>query len=210
MSTPDPAPVADRAAAPAPVPDGAPARAPVPDRMPTPAPVPDRTPTPDQAPAPVPVPSEEVRFMAERLLATVREDIGRADTKAAILLSGALAFLAVVFSGDRAPLPTGGVGLAFLLAAGVLWTAGVLMLVSVVLPRTRIGADRTLLRELTAGPSAPELRERLGASGAGATDWLLEQAGVHGLVLAAKYRWLRLGVSALALGALLALFSELW
>ncbi|MFI8768247.1 Pycsar system effector family protein [Streptomyces sp. NPDC053792] len=208
MSTPDPAPVADRAAAPAPVPDGAPAPAPVPDRTPTPDQAPAPAPVPDQAPAPAP--SEEVRFMAERLLATVREDIGRADTKAAILLSGALAFLAVVFSGDRAPLPTGGVGLAFLLAAGVLWTAGVLMLVSVVLPRTRIGADRTLLRELTAGPSAHELRERLGASGAGATDWLLEQAGVHGLVLAAKYRWLRLGVSALALGALLALFSELW
>ncbi|SEC23432.1 Pycsar system effector family protein [Streptomyces sp. TLI_105] len=148
--------------------------------------------------------------MAERLLATVREDIGRADTKAAILLSGALAFLAVVFSGDRAPLPTAGTGLALLLVAGALWTAGVLMLVSVVLPRTRIGADRTFLRELTAGPSATVLREQLGASGADATDWLLEQAGVHGLVLAAKYRWLRLGVSALALGALLALFSELW
>ncbi|MFJ5832883.1 Pycsar system effector family protein [Streptomyces sp. NPDC093089] len=148
--------------------------------------------------------------MAERLLATVREDIGRADTKAAILLSGALAFLAVVFSGDRRPLPEAGAGLAFLLVAGVLWTAGVLMLVSVVLPRTRIGADRTLLRELTAGPSEPVLRERLTASGADATGWLLEQASVHGLVLAAKYRWLRLGVCALALGALLALFSELW
>ncbi|MFI1658559.1 Pycsar system effector family protein [Streptomyces sp. NPDC020472] len=189
-------------------PDRAPA--PAPDRPP--APVPDRAPAPlpGQAPAPAPVQPGEMRFMAERLLATVREDIGRADTKAAILLSGALAFLAVVFSGDRAPLPTAGTGLALLLAAGALWTAGVLMLVSVVLPRTRVGADRTFLRELTAGPSATVLRERLGASGADATDWLLEQAGVHGLVLAAKYRWLRLGVSALALGALLALFSELW
>ncbi|WP_030690026.1 Pycsar system effector family protein [Streptomyces globisporus] len=206
MSTPDRSP--DHA--PPPAPDRTPGSGP--DRTSAPAPgrastsAPDRTP----APAPVPVPSEEMRFMAERLLATVREDIGRADTKAAILLSGALAFLAVVFSGDRAPLPTAGTGLALLLAAGALWTAGVLMLVSVVLPRTRIGADRTFLRELTAGPSATVLRERLGASGADATDWLLEQAGVHGLVLAAKYRWLRLGVSALALGALLALFSELW
>ncbi|MBB4985134.1 MULTISPECIES: Pycsar system effector family protein [Streptomyces] len=171
---------------------------------------PNQAPVPVPLPVPAPVPPAEMRYMAERLLSTVREDIGRADTKAAILLSGALAFLAVVFSGDRAPLPTTGTGLAFLLAAGALWTAGVLMLVSVVLPRTRIGADRTFLRELTAGPSAAALREQLGASGADATDWLLEQAGVHGLVLAAKYRWLRLGVSALALGALLALFSELW
>ncbi|WP_242426907.1 MULTISPECIES: Pycsar system effector family protein [unclassified Streptomyces] len=177
---------------------------------PAPDPVTSPDPAPVRAPVPVPVPPEELRFMAERLLSTVREDIGRADTKAAILLSGALAFLAVVFSGERSPLPTAGVGLALLLAAGVLWTAGVLMLVSVVLPRTRVGADRTLLRELTTGPSGTELRLRLTASGTDATDWLLEQAGVHGLVLAAKYRWLRLGVSALALGALLALFSELW
>ncbi|GGV06999.1 hypothetical protein GCM10010275_53790 [Streptomyces litmocidini] len=196
MSAPDRSP--DRASAPAAD------RASAPGAGHAPAPASGR------APAPAPVPPGEMRFMAERLLGTVREDIGRADTKAAILLSGALAFLAVVFSGDRAPLPTAGTGLALLLAAGALWTAGVLMLVSVVLPRTRIGADRTFLRELTAGPSATELREQLGASGADATDWLLEQAGVHGLVLAAKYRWLRLGVSALALGALLALFSELW
>ncbi|WP_260605315.1 Pycsar system effector family protein [Streptomyces sp. WAC01280] len=161
-------------------------------------------------PAAAPVAPEELRFMAERLLSTVREDIGRADTKAAILLSGALAFLAVVFSGDRALVPTAGVGLALLLVAGALWTAGVLMLVSVVLPRTRIGADRTLLRDLAAGPSEGELRARLAPPGADATGWLLEQASVHGLVLAAKYRWLRLGVCALALGALLALLSELW
>ncbi|MEV4940313.1 Pycsar system effector family protein [Streptomyces zaomyceticus] len=208
-----------------PAPDPAPDRteAPVPDRtaapaadqaapVPAPVPAPGRADggAPNPAPGPAPVPSEELRFMAERLLATVREDIGRADTKAAILLSGALAFLAVVFSGDRGPLPTAGPALVLLLVAGVLWTAGVLMLVSVVLPRTRIGADRTLLRELTAGPSETALRERLSASGADATGWLLEQASVHGLVLAAKYRWLRLGVSALALGALLALFSELW
>ncbi|MFC8172032.1 Pycsar system effector family protein [Streptomyces sp. NPDC057325] len=180
--------------------------------VPAPAlpPAPESVPASPSPPAPAPVPSEELRFMAERLLGTVREDIGRADTKAAILLSGALAFLAVVFSGDHGPLPAAGPALVLLTAAGVLWTAGVVMLVSVVLPRTRIGADRTLLRELTTGPSGPVLRERLVASGTDATGWLLEQAGVHGLVLAAKYRWLRLGVCALALGTLLALFGELW
>ncbi|MFF8277147.1 Pycsar system effector family protein [Streptomyces lateritius] len=172
---------------------------------PTSGPAAAPTPVPD----PVPDPSD-VRFMADRLLVTVREDIGRADTKAAILLSGALAFLAVVFARDRGPLPSAGTGLALLVVAGLLWTAGVLMLVSVVLPRTRIGADRTLLRDLAAGPSTDVLRDRLTASGEDATGWLLEQASVHGVVLAAKYRWLRLGVSALALGALLALFSELW
>ncbi|MFG2835895.1 Pycsar system effector family protein [Streptomyces zaomyceticus] len=212
---PAPDPVPERTGAPVPERTASPAPdqvAPVPAPVPAPGRADGRADggAPDPAPGPAPVPSEELRFMAERLLATVREDIGRADTKAAILLSGALAFLAVVFSGDRGPLPAAGPALALLLVAGVLWTAGVLMLVSVVLPRTRIGADRTLLRELTAGPSETALRERLSAPGADATGWLLEQASVHGLVLAAKYRWLRLGVSALALGALLALFSELW
>ncbi|MEU7018353.1 Pycsar system effector family protein [Streptomyces sp. NPDC046385] len=163
---------------------------------------------PAPPPAPVPVPAE-LRGMAEQLLTTVRDDIGRADTKAAILLSGALAFLAVVFSRDRGPLPAGG-SLALLVTAGLLWTAGVLMLVSVVLPRTRFGAERTLLRELTAGTTAGALRTRLEGSATDATGWLLEQASVHGVVLAAKYRWLRFGVASLVLGALLALLSELW
>ncbi|MFI8826785.1 Pycsar system effector family protein [Streptomyces sp. NPDC053431] len=188
-----------------PQPPGAPAPATEATADPTSTPP---APTPTQGPGPAPG-AAETRRMAEQLLTTVREDIGRADTKAAILLSGALAFLAVVFSRDQGPLPTGG-GLAVLVVAGVLWTAGVVMLVSVVLPRTRPGAERTLLRELVSGTSAASLRARLESSGADATGWLLEQASVHGVVLAAKYRWLRLGVAALALGALLALFSELW
>ncbi|MER8043754.1 Pycsar system effector family protein [Streptomyces sp. NPDC094032] len=168
------------------------------------------TTAPDAGPVASPPPlSTELRGMAEQLLTTVREDIGRADTKAAILLSGSLAFLAVVFSRDNGPAPTG-VSLAVLVTAGLLWTAGVLMLVSVVLPRTRVGAERTLLRELTAGTTAGALRTRLEGSATDATGWLLEQASVHGVVLAAKYRWLRLGVAFLVLGALLALLSELW
>src|SRR3712207_7669685 len=43
-------------------------------------------------------------------------------------------------------------------------SAGVLMFVAVVLPRTRIGAERTLLRHLTAGAPADELMNRLNAS----------------------------------------------
>ncbi|MFF9069569.1 Pycsar system effector family protein [Streptomyces sp. NPDC014891] len=202
------APARDRSGPPAPDPDRTRGPDPAETREQAPGAAPDRAAAP--GPPPDPVPAEELRFMAERLLATVREDIGRADTKAAILLSGALAFLAVVFSGDGPLPPAAGPGLVLLLLAGALWTAGVLMLVSVVLPRTRIGADRTFLRDLSGGPSETALRERLSAPGADATGWLLEQASVHGLVLAAKYRWLRLGVSALALGALLALFSELW
>ncbi|MFF3398786.1 Pycsar system effector family protein [Streptomyces sp. NPDC002659] len=148
--------------------------------------------------------------MAERLLTSVREDIGRADTKAAILLSGAVAFLAVVASKGQTPLPAVDSVPPLLVVGGLLWSAGVLMLVAVILPRTRIGADRTLLRDLATRATSEQLLARLAASGEDVTGWLLDQASVHGAVLAAKYRWLRLGVCSLALGALLALFSELW
>ncbi|MFV2120417.1 Pycsar system effector family protein [Streptomyces sp. Act-28] len=157
-----------------------------------------------------PAPPDEVRALAERLLSTVREDIGRADTKAAILLSGALAFLAVVFARDPAPLTAHGPAAVLVTLAAALWGAGMLMLVGVVLPRTRIGADRTLLRDLVAGAPAGALLDRLSEAGADTTSWLLDQASVHGQVLAAKYRWLRAGVLCLALGAALALLSELW
>lgn len=191
-------------------PTGGTAPTPVPVPVPVPAPEPTASPAPARPARPAEAPEPgELRRMAEQLLTTVREDIGRADTKAAILLSGALAFLAIVFSRDHGPLP-GGAGRVLLVAAGALWTAGVLMLVSVVLPRTRPGAERTLLRTLVSGTSADALRTRLEAAGPDATGWLLDQASVHGLVLAAKYRWLRLGVAALVLGALLALLSELW
>ncbi|MDH2393482.1 DUF5706 domain-containing protein [Streptomyces sp. HNM0663] len=149
--------------------------------------------------------------MAERLLASVREDIGRADTKAAILLSGAVAVLAVLVSDGSTLPPADGSGAGpLLIAAALCWAAGLLMLVAVILPRTRIGADRTLLRDLSAHASVEHLLARLVASRENVTGWLLDQASVHGAVLAAKYRWLRLGVGSLALGGLLALLSELW
>ncbi|MEU9014080.1 Pycsar system effector family protein [Streptomyces sp. NPDC048479] len=148
--------------------------------------------------------------MAERLLMSVREDIGRADTKAAILLSGAVAFLAVILSQGSTPLPESRSTPALLVVGGLFWGAGVLMLVAVILPRTRIGADRTLLRDLATRASSEQLLARLASAGEDVTGWLLDQASVHGAVLAAKYRWLRMGVCSLALGALLTLFSELW
>jgi hypothetical protein len=159
---------------------------------------------------PAAVGDAEVRFLAERLLAGVREDIGRADTKAAMLLSGAIAFAAVVLSRFGASPPAAGLSLGLFTGGALLWGAGVLMLVGAVLPRTRIGADRTPLRALADRTPTGELMVRLSSAGADVTGWLLEQASVHGAVLAAKYRWLRLGVASLALGAVLALFSELW
>ncbi|ATW51187.1 Pycsar system effector family protein [Streptomyces peucetius] len=152
----------------------------------------------------------DVRFVAERLLNSVREDIGRADAKAAILLSGAVAALAVAFSRNELPLPAAGPAAAVVTAGLLLCAAGVLMLVGVILPRTRTGADTTFLRDLSVGTPADEILARIRESGEDVVRWLVGQAQVHGAVLAAKYRWLRMGVCSLTLGALLVLFGELW
>lgn len=154
--------------------------------------------------------ANDLRYVAESLVTTVREDIARADTKAAILLSGAIAFCAVTFSKDGLPQPLPPLTLTLLTIGGLLCVAGLLMLISVVLPRTRIGADATFLRDLTTGAPSEALRARLTASGEDIVGWLLTQATVHAAVLAAKYRWLRLGGTALMLGAVLILLSELW
>ncbi|MGW7413746.1 Pycsar system effector family protein [Streptomyces sp. NPDC054863] len=139
----------------------------------------------------------------------MREDIGRADAKAAVLLSGGLAFLAVVWVRDGSVVPVGA-ALGLVVAGGLLWLAGLLMLIGVVLPRTRIGADVTFLRDLSVGVPPDVLRDRLTASGTDVVRWMLGEATVHGAVLTAKYRWLRAGVCSLTLGVLLSVIGQMW
>jgi hypothetical protein len=173
--------------------------------------------------APVPVPAAraaarsadaDVRFVAERLLVSVREDLGRADNKAAILLSGAVTLVAVVFSEGRGPIAGAGAGskghLVLALTGGLLWAGGLAGLVAVLMPRTRVAADLTFLREVTSGVSPTEMMPRLTESGEDVVRWTLEQACALGAVLARKYRWLRIGMSCLAFGAIFTLFSEMW
>lgn len=161
-------------------------------------------------PTPTPVADEsDVRYVAERLLESVREDIGRADSKAAVLLSGGLAFLAVVWTGEGAAARTG-FAFGLVVAGGLLWLAGLLLLIGVVLPRTRIGADATFLRDLTGSTPPEALHARLTESGADVVRWLLGQATALGAVLTAKYRWLRAGVCCLTLGVVLSVIGQVW
>lgn len=159
---------------------------------------------------PSPAAAADTRFVAERLLTVVREDIGRADTKAAILLSGSVAVLAVGLPKLWPGTPDTAAGAVLLAAGAALCAAGMLMLVCVILPRTRIGADRTFLRDFARGAPVEELLDRLAVSGADVVAWLMSQASVHGAVLAAKYRWLRWGVGFLSAGTTLALLGEWW
>ena len=151
-------------------------------------------------------PDAAAHYVAERLLLTVREDLGRADVKASVLLSGAVAVPALVL-GRGAPSGASGVALAFLVVGGALWAAGTLLLLAVIVPRTRTvrsAPGPTFYADaLTAGD--PEtLRRAAAEAGADPVGWLLTQFQDVSVILSAKYRWLRRSMALLGAGLLLA------
>ncbi|MFF0729641.1 Pycsar system effector family protein [Streptomyces sp. NPDC004134] len=160
-----------------------------------PPPLPPRAVSPLSEPGP--------RYVAERLLTTLREEIARADTKAAVLLSSGVALPALALPAVRAGVGSGPVGVAGV----VLWLAGIAMLAIVTLPRTRPGRPRA--GPSRAGPSPTALHRGPGrgdataavlAAGRDPGRWLLEQSYDLGVILAAKYRWMRWAVGCLAAG----------
>ncbi|MFE0462039.1 Pycsar system effector family protein [Kitasatospora sp. NPDC058965] len=173
----------------------------------TAAPDPAAAPVPS-APAAVPAPAApaDPAVLAERLLATVREDIGRADTKAAILLSAALALPALLLGRPAGPHPHP-LAAALLAVGGLLWAAGTGALVRAILPRTRTlrrgRGELTYFGDLLENVEAPALARRLAGAAADPLGWALVQAVDVSAILAAKYRWIRWSVALLAPGALL-------
>ncbi|MFE6775643.1 Pycsar system effector family protein [Streptomyces sp. NPDC057702] len=144
--------------------------------------------------------------IAERLLATVREDLGRADSKAGVLLSGALAMPAVLIGWHGAP-GWSGLGDVALLLAGVLWVVAVSALVRALLPRTgtvRAGGGLTYYRDLLPPHDLGRLSTELTEAGRDPAHWLLVQAVDVSSILSAKYRAIRWAVSTLAPAAALA------
>lgn len=135
------------------------------------------------------------RIVAERLLATVREDLGRADSKAAVLLSGTLALPAFLAGWRGAP---GWDGLAdlTLVASGVLWAVAVAALVAALMPRTgtvRGGDGVTYFGDLVDTRDLAGLSVRVGEAGRDPAKWLLVQAVDVSSILSAKYRAIRWG-----------------
>lgn len=138
-------------------------------------------------------------LVAERLLGAVREEISRADSKASILLSGAVAVLAVLAAG-----PQGAVGHGPLVVLGaVAWCAGIVLLVLGVLPRTRPSTGHASLSVLQAGTDVERLGPAVREAGGDPGRWLLEQACDLGVILHAKYRCVRAAMACLAVAAAL-------
>ncbi|MFE5819847.1 Pycsar system effector family protein [Streptomyces sp. NPDC056479] len=144
--------------------------------------------------------------IAERLLTTVREDLGRADSKAAVLLSGTLA-LPAFLAGWRGTPAWDGPADVMLVLSGVLWAVAVAALVGALMPRTGTvrGADAvTYFGDLVASRDLAGLSARVGEAGRDPARWLLVQAVDVSSILSAKYRAIRWGVGSLAPSAALA------
>ena len=144
--------------------------------------------------------------IAERLLTTVREDLGRADSKAAVLLSGTLA-LPAFLAGWRGTPGWDGLGDVTLILSGVLWAVAVAALVGALMPRTGTVRARdgvTYFGDLVKAPDVAGLSARVTEAGRDPAGWLLVQAVDVSSILSAKYRAIRWGVGSLAPSAVLA------
>ncbi|KQV93282.1 Pycsar system effector family protein [Streptomyces sp. Root369] len=154
---------------------------------------------------------DAAQYVAERLLLTVREDLGRADVKASILLSGAVAVPALAL-GRGVPTEVSGVALGLLAAGGALWAVGTLLLLAVVLPRTgtvRSVPGPTYYADALRVTDLEALRRATAEVGADRVSWLLIQFQDVSVILSAKYRWLRRSMGLLGAGLLLAFLSAL-
>ncbi|MFF2468095.1 Pycsar system effector family protein [Streptomyces mirabilis] len=151
--------------------------------------------------------SDRGERIAERLLSTVREDLGRADAKAAVLLSGTLALPAFLI-GRHGPPDWRGLADVMLILASVLWVVAVTALVGALMPRTRTVRGRdgvTYFGDLLAPRDLAGLSADVTEAGRDTAGWLLVQAVDVSSILSAKYRAIRWGVGSLAPSTALAL-----
>ncbi|MFD8236443.1 Pycsar system effector family protein [Streptomyces sp. NPDC059696] len=151
----------------------------------------------------------EARYVAERLLATVREDTGRADVKASVLLSVTLSVPPLVAGvGQRPPDRPSVLWLVLVVAGLLMWLAGSVSLVRAVLPHggtERVGPGITFFADVVAVHAATGtggVAEAVGKAGEDVTAWLLTQAVDHSHILVRKYRCIRWGAIWLVPGAL--------
>lgn len=151
---------------------------------------------------------------AERLLAELRAEIGRADTKASVLI-GALGVCAgIVLSGRWSAIPPGGPGRLLGLAGGLAWVLALGFLLFATAPRYRPSRWRSgrpltyfldIRRAATSGLLADALRGTAEHPLAGLLIALKDTSDI----VAAKHRCIRAGLACFVLGAATLLGSTL-
>ncbi|MEV6589056.1 Pycsar system effector family protein [Streptomyces acidicola] len=151
----------------------------------------------------------ETRYVAERLLAVVREDTGRADIKASVLLSVALGVPALLLGiGQRLPSRPSVLCLVLAGAGALMWLSGSISLIRAMLPRSgteRVGPGITFFADVVAvhGASGEQgVTDAVTRACEDLTAWLLTQTVDMSHILVQKYRCIRWGVGWLLPGAL--------
>jgi hypothetical protein len=170
---------------------------------------PDADPGTDPVTDPATDPADTL-YIAERLLSTARDDLARADTKAAVLLSGAFAVPALLLGGRTGTLDGWGPWPALLALGALLWACGTALLIWALLPRTgtaRAGPGLTFFADARAAPDRHRLVLAAGEAGRDRVGWLMTQFVDVSMILTAKYRCLRWGVCSLAPGLLFGILS---
>ncbi|MEU6488171.1 Pycsar system effector family protein [Streptomyces sp. NPDC046887] len=151
-----------------------------------------------------PAPEPEGVRAGEQLLAELRAEIGRADTKASVLV-GALGLCAATALGGWAALPVAGPGRWLVLAGGAAWALALGCLLFATAPRYRASRWRT-------GAPMTYFLDVRRAAGVGALAVGLRDAERDRLsavvialddtsaIVAAKHRWIRVGLGCFVLG----------
>ncbi|MFF1358637.1 Pycsar system effector family protein [Streptomyces sp. NPDC058297] len=172
---------------------------------------PDRT-TPDDPPAPAAPLSQAAARTGETLLADLRSEIARADSKASVLVA-ALGMTAGVFSGLLAgggwsPAVLSGPGTAAWWAGAGALALALFALLLAVLPRYRSrgwtpGEPLTHFGDIQQAARAGQLTAALMATERRAADGLTRALTETSRIAARKHQWIRTGLIAFAVGTVL-------
>ncbi|MDT0342015.1 Pycsar system effector family protein [Streptomyces litchfieldiae] len=161
---------------------------------------------------PDPPPRSFPQPLAEQLLAEIRVEIGRADSKAAMLVA-ALGAAAALFGGTVAQ--SGWTPGALPVAGQVLWWCGTLSLglslaafLLAVAPRYgrrrwEAGDPLTYFGDVLRAARQGELPAALAETDESAERRLVRALAINSRIAALKLRWVRLGLTAFAAGGLL-------
>ncbi|MFE7566990.1 Pycsar system effector family protein [Streptomyces sp. NPDC057539] len=144
---------------------------------------------------------------AERLLAEVRAEIGRADTKASVLIGALGACAGVVLTTYWSKMPTTGFSRTLGVASGLTWALALGFLLFATAPRYRMsqwrtGSPLTYFLDIRRAAGSGVLADALRTTQENQLSGLVIALRNTSDIVAAKHRWIRTGLVCFLLGAL--------
>lgn len=144
---------------------------------------------------------------AERLLAEVRSEIGRADTKASVLIGALGACAGVVLSTYWSAMQATGLSRTLGVAGGLTWALALGFLLVATAPRYRTsqwraGSPLTYFLDIRRAAESGVLADALRTTQEDQLPGLVIALRNTSNIVAAKHRWIRTGLVCFLLGAL--------